>query len=122
MNCKQGDIAMVVTPCQFGLLVTCEIFIGQLHIPGVCKTKEDADIWQISRKISWTNLITGVDMDLCYCPDKYLIPLSGFEPGVRDTLVDKIDELERQKRKKQSPVVRGVVYDFIARKYVWRYR
>lgn len=82
MNCKQGDLAVVVGSEYDGMIVTCVKFIGAID-HGDCK-----DYWQIDRQLSAYH--TG------QMSDSVLRPIRD-QPGNEQFVVESRKSLPRKK-------------------------
>lgn len=76
MNCKQGDMAIVIKSwCgNEGRVVTCEEFAGE------CGDYQDSDMWRIDINLPTINSLTGdmVESDP-YISDSCLMPIGTTE-------------------------------------------
>ena len=76
MNCKQGDLALVIRGRDAGKMLTClELMTGGANIGGYFMR---GDIWRVDRPISW--FVYGLDVAereefVPYCCDALLMPI-----------------------------------------------
>lgn len=89
MNCKEGDLAIVVSaknPENLGRIVTCRKFLGYTtNVPTQCggtiwMTTPRMDMWEVEGTILWgsTNALTGKKkyFELPYVYDSHLRPIT----------------------------------------------
>ena len=96
MNCKQGDMAVVVrsNADNEGRVVTCMEFIGPVGIiehEGVLLMLAQGDYWRIDQDINLFNRDRGFFPDFApYVRDSCLMPISGY----KEPMVVKEEECE----------------------------
>ena len=85
MNCKQGDMAVIVCSAanNEGRTVTCLEYVGET---GMVQTNHGAiymtgnDYWRVDIKLNITNSKVGVLNDCApYVRDSQLMPISGYK-------------------------------------------
>jgi hypothetical protein len=71
LNCKSGDLALIVRGEETGKMVTCI----RLEDPG-CRFRPELRgcVWLIDRELEWTSN-KGNSYLGAYCPDEYLMPI-----------------------------------------------
>jgi hypothetical protein len=73
MNCKQGDLALVIrsNAANVGKLVRCL----ELLPPGSCNTSvENGPLWRVDREMEWDSPL-GCTIPGCLAPDWALMPI-----------------------------------------------
>lgn len=80
LNCKQGDLAMIVHPDNFPVCIQCVLFVGDVYVSEFEQLTNHGDIWKIDKPVLWTSANHSEVARISYCPDKYLMPLSGYKP------------------------------------------
>ena len=76
MNCKPGDLALVVcadSPAA-GMMLTV-IERGQLPGARPSVTALDGPLWRVDRELWWHNPVTGEVATMPLCPDCILMPI-----------------------------------------------
>lgn len=71
MNCKQGDLALVIAGDNAGRVLTCLRLIA-----ADSKYSADAPIWRVDRNITWYHSYTGKKALFTICPDSILMPIN----------------------------------------------
>jgi len=88
MNCKQGDMAVIVRSAanNEGRTVTCLEYVGEAGRDGVVETAHGYilmlgnDYWRVDIKLNITNSKVGVLNDCApYVRDSQLMPISGYK-------------------------------------------
>jgi hypothetical protein len=81
MNCKQGDLALVVRGPKknLGKLVTC---IEMVKSPGEGWTDFKIPVWRVDQKMTWHNDRGKVIFEP-YAPDAALMPIRGMPEDER---------------------------------------
>ena len=93
MNCKEGDLAMIVNTSKGvadGMFVTCIRNIGEFtpH-PGRIRWKPASDVWIVDREVEWND---GLKRDMV--PDVNLIPIHKGDPDAIDVNQEEPLEVE----------------------------
>ena len=76
MNCKPGDLALVV--CAYdpaaGMLLTV---LERGELPGTLRAAPpfDGPLWRVDRAVAWFDKLLGITRMLPYFPDRYLLPI-----------------------------------------------
>ena len=85
MNCKQGDMAVVVRSAadNEGKVVTCLEYVGQIgivEIKGSAVSLPSTDYWLVDRDLNFYNAHLGMFADFApYVRDSCLMPISGYK-------------------------------------------
>jgi hypothetical protein len=88
MNCKQGDIAVIVRSAanNEGRIVTCLEYVGLAGHDGLVETEhgiilmQDGDYWRVDIKLNIKNSRVGTVSDCApYVRDSCLMPISGYK-------------------------------------------
>lgn len=80
MNCKKGDMAIVVgarNPANLGKIVTCLEYVGT--VPNINNMEfVNTDCWLTDGKFVGRNLFTGqiLPFSTPYCSDSYMMPIT----------------------------------------------
>ena len=89
MNCKQGDMAVVVRSSagNEGRVVTCLEYVGSLgiiEINGEPHYMASSDYWRVDRDLNLAKRDGRLFLDHApFIPDSFLMPISGYkEPMV----------------------------------------
>jgi len=91
MNCKPGDLALIIKGCNTGKAVTCVRLAGpQLSTPNGPRMTMFGmrPIWEIDKSVVWASKHDG-DVLLPYMPDECLMPIRP-EPDERHVITGKI--------------------------------
>lgn len=85
MNCKQGDMAVVVRSSagNEGKVVTCVEYLGRIglvEINGEPHYMASGDYWLVDRVLNLSKGDGRLFLDHApYIPDSFLMPISGYE-------------------------------------------
>lgn len=73
MNCKEGDLAIVVKSHagNEGKIVTCLKWVGR----GTGLTGDYTDVWLVDQALNWRNKRTGEITKIPYYIDQWLRPI-----------------------------------------------
>lgn len=82
MNCKEGDLAIIVNsvdPEDLGKMVTCVRFVGKatlVHPLGFAAPSVRSDIWEVDREVTWRGRDERIPPHkFPLVPDAYLKPI-----------------------------------------------
>ena len=85
MNCKQGDMAVVVRSSagNEGKVVTCLEYVGHvglIEVDGVLHYLPSSDYWLVDRVLNLSKYDGFLFLDVVsFIPDSFLMPISGYE-------------------------------------------
>lgn len=90
MNCKEGDLAVIVgarNPENLGKVVSCERFLGDMRglplgeDPSMVFSDVDTNkrVWRISEKVCWSH--EGEKIAIPFYTDDHLLPISSTDDG-----------------------------------------
>ena len=88
MNCKQGDMAVIVRSAanNEGRTVTCLEYVGLAGHDGLVEIghgiilMQGGDYWRVDIKLNITNKVVGIRPDCVpYVRDSCLMPISGYK-------------------------------------------
>ena len=98
MNCKQGDMAVIVRSAanNEGRTVTCLEYVG---LAGVIQTERGAlfmtgdDYWRVDVKLNTMNNKVGIMNDCVhYVRDSCLMPISGYKEPMQSKKEERISQ------------------------------
>lgn len=72
MNCKAGDMAVIISGLNAGKIVTCIKLIGDT---GVFNILENGPVWEVDTPVRWKAQLTDDFIELALCPDRALMPI-----------------------------------------------
>lgn len=92
MNCRAGDLALIVPPAyskDCGKTVRCIRLVGDVVQAGRFQHNV-GPVWEVDRNVTWSR-VGGKDIEMPYCADRVLMPIR--PPGIADSdeTPDRID-------------------------------
>jgi len=90
MNCKSGDLALVVKGMNVGKMVQCiRLFEGDTY-RGVTGFERSNPFWLLDREVVWKNTITGELFNVDMLPDSSLLPIRPPDDDVKSNEKDEL--------------------------------
>lgn len=83
MNCKPGDLALIIRGFDCGMAVTC-VKLADADKVGFGFQPHHFPMWEVDREIRWWSPKMG-EHKIKLCPDNALRPINGTFKDIMDT-------------------------------------
>ncbi len=83
VNCKQGDLALIIRGVDAGKEVTC-LEVATPILPDGRQPYVDVVCWRIDREVKWRATRNKPVFFMRYCPDNALMPINGTDDHTKE--------------------------------------